>query len=182
VKYPLRVGQVFTCSRFEELVGQVKLDFGGEKKPEVDYENLELGNGPIVHTTWTEKKGNWSQEHKLELDLRPERDFTHVHFIVLKVALIGGGTGMGPHDVYPDGHWVYAKEVDGEHFVRFHQSGCFRCMVEPEHVELIGGPEDVECKWIQRYVEEHTRDDVTVEACRHCGCEWVCPDCDGKGI
>ena len=22
-------------------------------------------------------------------------------------------------------------------------------------------------------------DERTVEECRHCGCEWVCPECDG---
>lgn len=28
---------------------------------------------------------------------------------------------------------------------------------------------------------KHASQDGTVENCRHCGCEWRCPDCDGKG-
>lgn len=60
-------------------------------------------------------------------------------YIVVKTVYGGGGTAMGPHDVYPDGHKVYAKKLtDGrygtplisEFEVSFYQSGCFTCMIQ----------------------------------------------------
>lgn len=181
MKHPLRVGQVFRCLKFESLVGEIAYEDNG--KPYAKFTDLRFNHGYEAHCAWTERKGDWERKHDLVIDLRPQRSYAGVSFIVLKVALRGGGTGHGPHDVYPDGHWVYAKEVDGDTFVRFYQSGCFVGMVKPEDVELIGGPEDVECKWTQKYVQEFQPEEgQTVESCRHCGCEWICPECDGKGI
>ena len=68
-------------------------------------------------------------------------------FIVVKTAYTGGGTGHGPHDVYPDGHQIKLlpvkvrrgvksgaiKKVDINNDakpIEFYQSGCFTNMIE----------------------------------------------------
>lgn len=67
-------------------------------------------------------------------------------FLVLKTQMTGGGTGHGPHDVYPDGHHVTAVEFDTDTFKvgskkTFYQSGCFTGMIYPEDVNLVGTAE-----------------------------------------
>lgn len=50
---------------------------------------------------------------------------------VTATAMTGGGTGHGPHDIYPDGHQLtLMRERDGvidwsEKPKHFYQSGCF---------------------------------------------------------
>lgn len=57
-------------------------------------------------------------------------------FVVVKTQMTGGGTGHGPHDVYPDGHEVTIRQLkkDGTYDdkgqeYRFYQSGAFNCMI-----------------------------------------------------
>ena len=40
-------------------------------------------------------------------EIRPPTD----EYVVIKTSHEGGGTGMGPHDIYPDGHHIYAKKL-----------------------------------------------------------------------
>jgi hypothetical protein len=64
-------------------------------------------------------------------------------WIVERSEMEGGGTGHGPHDVYPDGLHITARRLKksgkydpkGE-AVNFYMSGCFSCMLE--EVELVG--------------------------------------------
>lgn len=56
-------------------------------------------------------------------------DYLAGKYIVYKTAMDGGGTGHGPHDVYPDGHHVYCENVETKERVDFYQSGCFTCMI-----------------------------------------------------
>lgn len=64
-------------------------------------------------------------------------------FVVIRTSYEGGGTGMGPHDVYPDGHRVYCKKLkDGKYDadgieINFYQSGCFTAIIEPKHLSVI---------------------------------------------
>lgn len=55
-------------------------------------------------------------------------------YVVTRVAFDGGGTGMGPHDVYPNGHHVWCEKIvekwHHEIHVDFYQSGCFTAMIE----------------------------------------------------
>jgi len=52
-------------------------------------------------------------------------------YVVVSTEYCGGGTGMGPHDVFPDGHMVIAKPVNGRGTrVSFYQTGCFTAMLE----------------------------------------------------
>lgn len=57
-------------------------------------------------------------------------------FVVIKTQMTGGGTGHGPHDIYPDGHEVTIRQLkkDGTYDdkgqdYRFYQSGAFNCMI-----------------------------------------------------
>lgn len=65
-------------------------------------------------------------------------------FVVTATAFDGGGTGHGPHDVYPDGHHVFCKKIDrdtgkvGTKTYDFYQTGFFCDMIKKTHVELIG--------------------------------------------
>ena len=62
--------------------------------------------------------------------------FEEGEFVVIDTREEGGGTGMGPHDVYPDGHHVFCKRLkNGEYDengeeVNFYQTGSFTCMIE----------------------------------------------------
>ncbi len=60
-------------------------------------------------------------------------------YVVINTAHGGGGTGHGPHDVYPDGHGVTAKKLkqdgswdDNGLEIFFYQSGCFTCQINEE--------------------------------------------------
>ena len=66
-------------------------------------------------------------------------------FVVEKAQMQGGGTGHGPHDIYPDGWYVEARRLnednsynpDGE-LIKFYQSGCFNCLIPEVEVEIVG--------------------------------------------
>lgn len=64
-------------------------------------------------------------------------------WVVTGTEMSGGGTGHGPHDVYPDGHGIHAAEVDaagvptGQKFF-FRQSGCFTNLLTPKEVKVVG--------------------------------------------
>jgi len=66
-------------------------------------------------------------------------------FVVEEAQMEGGGTGMGPGDVYPDGWAVYARRLhdDGTYdpkgeVIMFYMSGCFNNMVYMEDIEIVG--------------------------------------------
>lgn len=53
-------------------------------------------------------------------------------YVVTGTSQEGGGTGMGPHDVYPDGHRVRCVSVEpGKEGLRlnFYQTGAFTAMI-----------------------------------------------------
>jgi hypothetical protein len=64
-------------------------------------------------------------------------------YLVTKTKFTGGGTGMGPHDVFPDGHHVTCKKLgfngkfveDGLE-INFYQSGSFTAMIYPEDLKV----------------------------------------------
>ena len=70
-------------------------------------------------------------------------DFMVGKWIVTKTSECGGGTGHGPHDIYPDGHLVECERVAGQSYdykmkVSFYQTGCFTAMIEEGEVNVIG--------------------------------------------
>ena len=63
-------------------------------------------------------------------------------YTVVRAELNGGGTGHGPHDIYPDGHHVYCEKLAHPQIeVDFFQTGCFTAMIkdiEPRKRNFIG--------------------------------------------
>jgi len=72
--------------------------------------------------------------------LLPDSDHKYV---VIDTAFDGGGTGHGPHDIFPNGHHVWAKPLKNDltydpqaRTIDFYQSGCFNGMIPK--VKVIG--------------------------------------------
>lgn len=70
-------------------------------------------------------------------------DFFAGNYVVTKTAVDGGSTG---HDPYPDGHHVWAQNVDNERLViEFYQTGCFEHMIR--NVPVVGRAEAQKWSW-----------------------------------
>lgn len=100
---------------------------------EGDIINLEKGMSVYAevpeHFLYENRKGNFSLGHG-QILIDKELSYFAGEYIVYKTTYDGGGTGMGPHDVYPDGHHVYAEKANNNKIkVDFYQSGCFTCML-----------------------------------------------------
>lgn len=53
------------------------------------------------------------------------------NYRVVRTEYSGGGTGHGPHDIFPDGHKVFAQPVGKDSpTISFYQTGCFTAMIE----------------------------------------------------
>lgn len=65
-------------------------------------------------------------------------------YIVTRTSMSGGGTGHGPGDVYPDGHYVTAikakidEDDEDDLIISFYQSGCFTAMIDPSDIKVLG--------------------------------------------
>lgn len=63
-------------------------------------------------------------------------------YVVESVGMDGGGTGHGPHDVYPDGWCVQARRLKDSKYdekgrvIEFYQSGCFSNLLK--NVSIVG--------------------------------------------
>lgn len=82
------------------------------------------------HFAYGNCRGDFSlTRHEIRLY---DQDFDYLRgkYIVVKITSDGGGTGMGPHDVFPDGYHVWCESIDGTHKVDFYQTGCFTAMIE----------------------------------------------------
>lgn len=69
------------------------------------------------------------------------RKYWHSERIKWRVISAGeedGGTGHGPHDVFPPGHRVYAESM-GENPIHldFYQTGSFIGMLPPERIRTV---------------------------------------------
>lgn len=86
------------------------------------------------HFLASNTRGDWTVRRG-KVTVGGEFDYLVGEYLVTKTAMTGGGTGHGPHDVFPDGHQVtavklptkgapsYVKQVP--HEVSFAQTGCF---------------------------------------------------------
>ena len=63
-------------------------------------------------------------------------------YVVTQTEMKGGGIGHGPHDVYPDGHYVTARKILRKDTLgdkkEFYQTGCFFNVYPPEKITLHG--------------------------------------------
>lgn len=88
--------------------------------------------------------GNWAVQTKQDGEYKIDPSYdgrdalrASAEFVVEKACSDGGGTGHGPHDVFPNGWHVTARRLfaDGTYNARgevitFYQSGCFEGMVK----------------------------------------------------
>lgn len=96
---------------------------------------IELREGHKVYATVPERviyANRPDSDAPARGDIRIEGDLSYLagRYVVYKTNCDGGGTGMGRHDVYPDGHHVFCRKLDAPDIkVDFYQSGCFTAMV-----------------------------------------------------
>lgn len=88
------------------------------------------------HFLYDNREGDFSLARG-DVTISGELAYLAGRYIVYKTACDGGGTGMGPHDVYPNGHHVYCERVD-DHGVRvdFYQTGSFTATIQD--IEPVG--------------------------------------------
>lgn len=82
------------------------------------------------HFLYSNRRGVFDRTSHGEIDIGGSLGYFAGRYVVYKTAMEGGGTGHGPHDVYPDGHHVYAQKLDNPSVrVDFYQSGSFTAML-----------------------------------------------------
>lgn len=82
------------------------------------------------HFVYSNKKGSFKLCHS-DVLISGELSYLSGRYVVCKTTFDGGGTGMGQHDVYPNGHHVFCERIDKPKIkVDFYQSGCFTAMIK----------------------------------------------------
>ena len=119
-----------------------------EKNPEIalleEGDVIELEKGQTIYAEIPEKYvyGNTPKSDKLaktNVTIGANHNgldtgYLAGRYAVVKTAFDGGGTGMGPGDIYPDGDHVWCRKMlengkFGEQ-IEFYQSGSFTAMIE----------------------------------------------------
>lgn len=81
------------------------------------------------HFVYSNRRGSFTLTHH-DVIIGGEFDYLAGRYVVFKTCSDGGGTGHGPHDVYPDGHHVWCERLgDRQTQVDFYQSGSFTAML-----------------------------------------------------
>lgn len=97
------------------------------------------------HFLYSNRRGVWNIGRG-EIEIGGHLSYFEGDYVVLKTAMDGGGSGMGPGDEYPNGHHVWCESVEKPtRKVDFYQSGCFTCMLPG--LKAIGR---AELKWVVR--------------------------------
>lgn len=76
------------------------------------------------HFLYANRKGVWTCRDGV-VSCDGELAYLQGEYVVTGTAMDGGGTGHGPHDVFPNGHHVFAEKLDNGTRVDFYQSGAF---------------------------------------------------------
>lgn len=116
----------------DDIDGKLHLD-----KTRLKYDGF--GNGIVAYTERKEKDG-WEMSKQSYINTAvPTKRFADVVWEVHHTTYDGGGTGHGPHDVYPDGHHVWAEATLNGSVVSFdfYQSGCFNGVDDLREVEVL---------------------------------------------
>ena len=99
-----------------------------------------------------------------------------IEYVVVRAELEGGGTGHGPHDIFPGGWHITARmlQEDGSYdpkmdVIEFYQSGCFTNM--KEEVKIID-------KMEQTYIRKNS--DMTQISAQNVYEIKTQGDCEGK--
>lgn len=61
-----------------------------------------------MHFLYSNKKGSFKTDRG-HVKIAGELSYLAGKYVVYKTSIDGGGTGHGPHDVYPDGHHVFCE-------------------------------------------------------------------------
>jgi len=143
---------IFIC--LLKLEDHVRVNFVGMKSigiidmlKEGDIIELKIGHKIYTkipnHFIYAGGEGDWTLS-KTEVVIKKPFDYLAGMYVVYKTCMEGGGTGHGPHDIYPDGHHVFCEKIDNENIkVDFYQSGCFTAMIKD--IEPVGKAKK---KWI----------------------------------
>ena len=82
------------------------------------------------HFLYSNRRGVFDKTARGEIEIQGHLSHFAGRYVVYKTATDGGGHGHGPHDVYPDGHHVFAEKLDIPSVrVDFYQTGCFTAML-----------------------------------------------------
>ena len=102
------------------------------------------------HFLYANHSGDFTLDHG-EATVGGDFSYLAGRYVVVKTTFSGGGTGHGPHDVFPDGHHVYCEKLippdlpsyeHHEHWkLDFYQTGCFTAMIEEDEIEVVGHAE-----------------------------------------
>jgi len=77
------------------------------------------------HFLYSNRRGNFTLTEGV-ITIDDEFDYLCGEYVVYKTTFDGGGTGHGPHDIYPNGHHVWCEKLDdSKRKINFYQSGCF---------------------------------------------------------
>jgi len=75
----------------------------------------------------------------------PDLTRAKAEYVVVEARMQGGGTGHGPHDVFPDGWHVIAKRLKpgrkwdpGGEEITFYMTGCFTNLIPPNEILVVG--------------------------------------------
>jgi hypothetical protein len=80
------------------------------------------------HFAYDNCKGDFSLTHS-EAVIGGELSYLAGRYVVYKTSHEGGGVGMGPHDIYPNGHHVFCERLTDRAKVDFYQTGAFTAMI-----------------------------------------------------
>ena len=106
-------------------------------------EGMEVYADIPEHFAYSNRRGSFKLTH-YNITLSQKFDYLMGKYIVCSTSFSGGGTGHGPHDVYPDGHHVFCVKADDRNVrVDFYQTGCFTAMIKD--IEPI---EKAELHWV----------------------------------
>lgn len=128
----LQVGDVFIAPSLAHATYKLDSANYAPDRSQLEVSKYDKGRKVICYRTET-RDGGWSRRVEMVVDLAATDSARgDAEFVVTSAGMSGGGTGHGPHDVYPDGWGVRAKRLrpdgsydpDGEQ-VFFYQSGCF---------------------------------------------------------
>jgi hypothetical protein len=136
----LQVGDVFTSSKMDGMMFGYVVHDSETGEPYVDFSTLHTADyGDEVQIIWTEYAAEgWERKRKITLSTKvKDPKLFGAEWKVIETSFCGGGAGHGPYDIYPDGHHVKAKRVNGKETISFYQNGCFRGMLDPKDITKV---------------------------------------------
>jgi hypothetical protein len=93
-----------------------------------------------AHFAYTNRQGCFTELARTEVTVGTDKNGMDTNwiagrYVVTATSCEGGGTGMGEHDVYPDGHYVRAEKLQKSEFdhrakISFFQTGAFTAMIQ----------------------------------------------------